>query len=426
MSSSSVSSSADTRSTSSGRNKFFQLFKFGDTESNRKIFDDTVLNREDRHTTSNHRRDSLTDAQADLAAPKEDSKDLWGLIAGLMTGSGSDNSGDDGCANQIQGIISRASQSSGEMSSTESTVAVMEMKDTLETIMTQMKGAFGDVPLDKIDPIAFNYYLEAEEAKKNPSWKRRLHRFMPGIKMETVYGLNDALYLAQLAYEDTVEDVQRGLKDYKGADFELVYCTTEGKPRMPAHFLAIKRDGTSPSRKSNSPFFNGDDYVDLILSVRGTKTLEDMLSDALLEETDYRGGKSHEGVCLSGLFIAQQNKELLLRILEMSGRKKLHLTLLGHSLGAGAAAIACIELNEEPNIEAYCIGFGCPALLNKDMSVKWKNKITTIISDADCVARMSGATIANMLMDVLEFDGSDLVMEDVHQVRAIFVLPLFL
>jgi hypothetical protein len=57
----------------------------------------------------------------------------------------------------------------------------------------------------------------------------------------------------------------------------------------------------------------------------------------------------------------------------------------------GAAAIACIEFNDNPKIEASCIGFGCPALLDEKQSEKWKDKILTVIDDADCVPRMSGA-----------------------------------
>ena len=68
------------------------------------------------------------------------------------------------------------------------------------------------------------------------------------------------------------------------------------------------------------------------------------------------------------------------------------LTVLGHSLGAGAAAIACIEFNDNDKIDATCIGFGCPALLDVKQSEKWQDKIMTVISDADCVCRMSGAT----------------------------------
>jgi hypothetical protein len=98
-----------------------------------------------------------------------------------------------------------------------------------------------------------------------------------------------------------------------------------------------------------------------------------------------------------------------------SQRKRIKLFLVGHSLGAGAAAIACIEFNDIPKIEATCIGFGCPALVTKELSEKWKDKIITIVADSDCVPRMSGATLFNLLTDVSEFDWKPFAMEDVTQ-----------
>lgn len=69
----------------------------------------------------------------------------------------------------------------------------------------------------------------------------------------------------------------------------------------------------------------------------------------------------------------------------------------------GAAAIACIEFNDNSKIEASCIGFGCPALLDKKQSEKWKDKILTIIDDADCVPRMSGAAGTPWLLSKMKF-----------------------
>jgi hypothetical protein len=57
-----------------------------------------------------------------------------------------------------------------------------------------------------------------------------------------------------------------------------------------------------------------------------------------------------------------------------------------------------------------------PALLSAELSQKWETKITTVINDADLVVRMSGATVGNLLMDLLEFDHKDTLMDDVKQV----------
>jgi Lipase (class 3) len=380
----------------------FNLFSNNkeDEESNQKLMADKVLNQNDVDEKAQE-DDVIEGAKHDSTDNKEAKLDVWSSIAKLMTG------GKDANMDTVIEITSTAlAQQEGELSDTKSTLSAEDFKVVMQKVYEQVKGNFEDVPIDKIDPLAFLYYLEGEDARKNPSWKRRLHRFMPSIKMETVYGLHDALYLAQLAYVDTVEDIQTGLDNYVGAKYELVYCTTEGKPRQPAHFIVIKKEGRIPDVDPNSAKSDGNEekgsifptfsktktYIEVVLVVRGTKTLEDMFSDAMLEASPYRDGCAHDGVCQSGRYLVEKHTDLILQILKMSGRDKVKLTLLGHSLGAGAAAIACIEFNNNDKIEASCIGFGCPALVNREMSEQWKDKIITVVSDSDCVSRMSGAT----------------------------------
>ena len=70
----------------------------------------------------------------------------------------------------------------------------------------------------------------------------------------------------------------------------------------------------------------------------------------------------------------------------------------------GAAAIAGMELNDEKNVDVEVIGFGCPALLSKELSESTGDYITTVICDSDIIPRMSGATIANVALDIMEYD----------------------
>eukprot|EP00957_Ditylum_brightwellii_P100441 7655840-Ditylum_brightwellii.AAC.1 len=120
------------------------------------------------------------------------------------------------------------------------------------------------------------YYLEYEESIKTPSWKRRMHRFHNSVNVKDVVELNDQLYLAELAYADSVEDIQFGLKHHptnkkKGKEeedgWELAYCQMKSLPGKPSHYLAVRR----PSSSSSSP------YLDVLLVAR----------DAMLDTTPY-------------------------------------------------------------------------------------------------------------------------------------------
>lgn len=77
---------------------------------------------------------------------------------------------------------------------------------------------------------------------------------------------------------------------------------------------------------------------------------------------------------------------------------------MGHSLGAGAASIAAMEYYDEEDFHVEVIGFGCPAMLSKELSEKTKHYITTVVADDDMVPRMSAASVVNAMLDIMEYD----------------------
>lgn len=313
----------------------------------------------------------------------------------------------------------------GETAQAKPEVTIEDFQRELKPILKQLENKFSDLPKDKFDPVSLMYYLEAEDSKKTPSWKRRKHRFCNGFDLQTIYELHESLYLAEVAYVDSVEEIQQGLANFRSTkndtQYELVYASAEGEPRRPAHYVALKKEPNDvllDKKDAPGPFPNwlkdSSSYLEVTLVVRGTKEIADMLSDAMLEATPYREGLAHDGICQSGKWIVEKHLPLLNHLLESSQRKKIRLSLIGHSLGAGAAAIACIEFNDQPNIEATCVAFECPALLDLKSSQAHRDKITTIIADADCIPRMSGATLYNMMLNILEHDYKDTARDDVQ------------
>ena len=95
-----------------------------------------------------------------------------------------------------------------------------------------------------------------------------------------------------------------------------------------------------------------------------------------------------------------------------------------------AATIAAMEWNSKPlapessgnddglgevPVSARVVGFGCPALLSRSLSLAVKPYVTSIIADADFIPRLSGATLVNLLMDVSRFEYRALAARDVEQ-----------
>lgn len=232
--------------------------------------------------------------------------------------------------------------------------------------------------------------------------------------------LNEALILSELSYADSVEEVREGLErlydddwsDVEGsvkskkkgesktssrgnkAQWELLFCDTQSRPNEPSHFLAIQKNASQY-----------DDTLHILMVVRGTKSMGDLLTDLMMEATDYEydgvRGKAHVGITRSGEYLTKRHKKLLATLLQLSDKRKLDITLIGHSLGAGAATIAAMNMmnsNEfasdigndvdyDVKVSANVIGFGCPALLSRDLSVMTRDFVTTVIADADVIPR---------------------------------------
>lgn len=80
------------------------------------------------------------------------------------------------------------------------------------------------------------------------------------------------------------------------------------------------------------------------------------------------------------------------------------------------AALLTNEFNEnnstDPRIRSHSLGFGTPAVLTRSQSESLRDSVTTLVVDADCVARMSGATVYNAYLRAVSYDWTRDAVED--------------
>ncbi|KAL7480948.1 hypothetical protein ACHAW6_006616 [Cyclotella cf. meneghiniana] len=317
--------------------------------------------------------------------------------------------GDERNARELaEDFIQKAAEVSAYHQSNKSTPNLLEfsklMIDAFGKVAESIHRNFGHIDWHKLRPFDFMYFLEYVESMRTPSWKRRLHGLAPAVSVNEVKELHKALYLANLAYGDTAEGIKSGLLN---SDWELIHAQLTNAPGEPAHYIALRKNRLNSIRS----------YLDVLLVVRGTKDFKDVLSDGLLDAVDFRGGKAHAGLAISGKFLVDHHRDLLRELMKMANKTNIKLTLIGHSLGAGAAAIAGIIFNEEePNVEANVIGFGCPALLSNDLSIAASKYVTTIVSDSDMIPRMSGPSVENAILDLMSYDWIERGLEDLQNI----------
>lgn len=306
----------------------------------------------------------------------------------------------------VEELIAKT-RTSSEQGDVSDTISLEELLTILKTAADEFgimieKNLTGKA-LPTIWPTNLYYFLEFQDQIKNFSWRRRKHRFCRGINMDYVHELNSYMRIAEIGYLDDMDAIKEELSTTFG--YEVIHCQMDSLPGQPSHFLAIKKDQSpwSPS-------------LDMLLCVRGTKTITDVITDLLADAVDYRGGKAHSGICKSGRYLAEKHRATFQEFLKASGKKKIHLTLVGHSLGAGAASIAGMELHDQKEFDVQVFGFGCPALLSKDLSESSQDYITTVVADNDCIPRMSLATMMNTILDIGEYDWVPNAQQDLEDV----------
>ena len=293
-------------------------------------------------------------------------------------------------------------------------------------VSIQLENTFKDAFAQfTLNPLQAFYHMQQQEALRNSVYKRRQHAFMPKLTLKQAVPLADGLFLSQLAYVNTCNHVQEHLESFHNNSWALLNCSVTGKPSQPAHFVAVRKEAEPMQSDKNlwerllGYNDDGKNALEVVIVIRGSKEIADFISDGLLEAVDYRGGKAHDGIVASAQWLHQQYEHFFLRLLKLTGRRRMKVWCVGHSLGAGTAALASLEFNAAKSndgaIEAHSLGFGTPAIVSKELSLALKTSVTTVINDADCVPRMSGATLVNAWIKAASYQ--DWMDEAQHDIR---------
>lgn len=289
----------------------------------------------------------------------------------------------------------------------EDTASFAEMFDVVDKYGDLLKSVWdkfmGNIGHDtRVSPEALWYYVEYEDERKNPSWKRRVHRYMPPASVENLDTLYEFLGFAQLTYLDTAEEIASGLAK---AGFQLIYIDLVSEPGRPAHFVAVQ---------TKEDVATSTDELEVLIGVRGTKTVADTMTDLLCDPVDYCGGKAHGFLVRSAKYLAEKHMPMLKDLLHDSGKSKILLSLTGHSLGAGVASIAGIEFNKDDDVYAYVYGYGTPPTLSLGLAEETNTFVTTVVSDADIVPRLSAISLSNLILKLKAFEWAPYAMRDIN------------
>lgn len=198
------------------------------------------------------------------------------------------------------------------------------------------------------------------------------------------------------------------VEELEDGGWQVVHANTVPQPDRPAYMLAIH-----PQKR------------EAVLAVRGTSSLADVLTDLTvrpenLETNPFRtrgvtSGIVHGGMQRAANWLVRENADLIKMYTEDKGYA---LTVTGHSLGAGTAVLAAMQLRQSesmanvimsvvgPWTRVRCYAFATPAVVSLGLAdSSWaRSFIHSVVHDDDVVPRTSTHSMAALHNTVARHD----------------------
>ncbi|XP_029127732.1 sn1-specific diacylglycerol lipase beta [Cajanus cajan] len=155
----------------------------------------------------------------------------------------------------------------------------------------------------------------------------------------------------------------------------------------------------------------------LIVFIRGTRSLRDMLTDALCAPISFEhiiyshgseqsgnkkvSGHAHRGMVAAALWVKKRCIPVLLDALQHHPDFKIK--IVGHSLGGGTAALLTYKLREIPQFSSStCVTFGPAACMTLELAEFGKPFIISVINGSDMVPTLSVFSVHDFISEVLK------------------------
>lgn len=155
----------------------------------------------------------------------------------------------------------------------------------------------------------------------------------------------------------------------------------------------------------------------LILSIRGTMSMRDTLTDLVCEYVPWNGGLVHSGIMTSASwFFDNICRQMLLWAAEYNVK---HLYIVGHSLGGGTSALCTVLLlehlranpdewpmqtqgDEKPvPVNIHCYSYGTPPIVSANLADRYDAHIDCFLNGDDVVPRLCYGTCADLRLMII-------------------------
>jgi len=137
-------------------------------------------------------------------------------------------------------------------------------------------------------------------------------------------------------------------------------------------------------------------YKTVVVTIRGTANVEDVLTDVHAESAPFHVGHAHRGILCSAQYLDRELRDFVKNI--SRSHEEWEIVITGHSLGGAVATILAIIWHNDRSIgsKVRAISFAAAACLSKPLAEDCIGFVTSVIYADDLVSRLSLRAVENL------------------------------
>ncbi|GAA5809428.1 hypothetical protein MFLAVUS_002836 [Mucor flavus] len=215
------------------------------------------------------------------------------------------------------------------------------------------------------------------------------------------YGWRGLCYIGSLAHVTDRTSNRLAIIRFLGIDPQDLlgyeYALRKGASFQPSYYVALDR-----SRKT------------IVLSIRGTWSLYDAITDLVCEYKPWKGGLVHSGMLASAQWFYTSIIPQIFRYIHHHHQELSGFIITGHSLGGGTASLLTMmvadhidelhQLAKNDAFDLHCYNYAPAAVSSPDLGERYRQYITSYVYQDDIVGRLSYGSamkLKELVLDVI-------------------------
>ncbi|KAI9257117.1 hypothetical protein EDC94DRAFT_615513 [Helicostylum pulchrum] len=215
------------------------------------------------------------------------------------------------------------------------------------------------------------------------------------------YGWRGLCYIGSLAQAADRTSNRSAIIRFLGIDPQDLlgyeYALRKGASFQPSYYVALDRP-----RKA------------IVLSIRGTWSLYDAITDLVCEYKPWKGGLVHSGMLASAQWFYTSIIPQIFRYIHHHHQELSSFIITGHSLGGGTASLLTMmvadhidelhQLAKNDSFDLHCYNYAPAAVSSPDLGERYRQFITSYVYQDDIVGRLSYGSamkLKELVLDVI-------------------------